>query len=129
MPVWARGLSPSGCNKDARARWRDRRIGGVAVRPGDVSVADRDGVAVVPLETPPSSALIDGCGGARTQRLTEIGEGMLIRPEIDEGLRRAGVTIDRITSSLLVELQKDCGFTRNRSPSFLAWRTLIGRCR
>lgn len=93
MPVWARGLSPSGCNKDGAGEvGAIIACGGVAVRPGDVIVADRDGVAVVPLEDAAEVARLSMDVVARERkRLTEIGEGLLIRPEIDEGLRRAGV--------------------------------------
>jgi 4-hydroxy-4-methyl-2-oxoglutarate aldolase len=93
MPVWARGLSPSGCNKDGAGEvGAIVACGGVAVRPGDVIVADRDGVAVVPLEDAAEVARLSMDVVARERkRLAEIGEGLLIRPEIDEGLRRAGV--------------------------------------
>jgi 4-hydroxy-4-methyl-2-oxoglutarate aldolase len=92
MPVWARGLSPSGCNKDGAGEvGAIIACGGVAVRPGDVIVADRDGVAVVPLEDAAEVARLSMDVVARERkRLAEIGEGLLIRPEIDEGLRRAG---------------------------------------
>ena len=40
LPVWARGLSPSGCNKDGAGEvGAIIACGGVAVRPGDVIVA------------------------------------------------------------------------------------------
>jgi 4-hydroxy-4-methyl-2-oxoglutarate aldolase len=93
MPVWARGLSPSGCNKDGAGEvGAIIACGGVAVRPGDVIVADRDGVAVVPLEDAAEVARLSMDVVTRERkRLAEISEGLLIRPEIDEGLRRAGV--------------------------------------
>jgi 4-hydroxy-4-methyl-2-oxoglutarate aldolase len=93
MPTWARGLSPSGCNKDGAGEvGAIIACGGVAVRPGDVIVADRDGVAVVPLEDAAEVARLAMDVVARERkRLAEIEEGLLVRPEIDEGLRRAGV--------------------------------------
>src|SRR5579863_7261440 len=51
LPVYARGLCPNGCNKDGAGEvGAVIACGGVAVRPGDIIVADRDGVTVVPLE-------------------------------------------------------------------------------
>ncbi len=92
LPVWARGLSVSGCNKDGAGEvGAIIACGGVAVRPGDIIVADRDGVAVVPLEDAPEVARLSLQIAARErQRLSEIAGGVLVRPEIDETLRKAG---------------------------------------
>jgi 4-hydroxy-4-methyl-2-oxoglutarate aldolase len=93
MPVWARGLSPGSCNKDGAGEVGTIiACGGVAVRPGDVIVADRDGVTVVPLDDAAEVArLAMDIVTKERQRLEEIADGLLVRPEIDEGLRRAGV--------------------------------------
>ncbi|HTS65399.1 MAG TPA: hypothetical protein VMH28_25435 [Candidatus Acidoferrales bacterium] len=49
LPVYARGLCPNGCNKDGPGEVGTIiACGGVAVRPGDVVIADRDGVTVRP---------------------------------------------------------------------------------
>jgi 4-hydroxy-4-methyl-2-oxoglutarate aldolase len=93
LPVYARGLSPNGCNKDGAGEVGSIvACGGVAVRPGDVIVADRDGVTVVPLE---DAAEVAGMAAAQIarerKRLEEIEKGVLVRPEIDEALRRLGV--------------------------------------
>ena len=49
FPVWARGLSPAGPFKHGPCRIGEPvAVGGVVVQPGDVIVADNDGVAVVP---------------------------------------------------------------------------------
>ncbi len=92
LPVWARGLSVSGCNKDGAGEvGAVIACGGVAVRPGDVIVADRDGVAVVPLDDAAEVArLAIEIVGKERKRLEEIARGVLVRPEIDETLRRAG---------------------------------------
>jgi regulator of RNase E activity RraA len=92
LPVWARGLSVSGCNKDGAGEvGAIIACGGVAVRPGDVIVADRDGVAVVPLDDAAEVArLAIEIVGKERKRLEEIARGVLVRPEIDETLRRAG---------------------------------------
>lgn len=93
FPVWARGLSVSGCNKDGGGEvGAVIACGGVAVRPGDVIVGDRDGVAVVPLEDAEQVArLSEEIVFKERKRLEEIARGVLVRPEIDETLRRAGV--------------------------------------
>jgi 4-hydroxy-4-methyl-2-oxoglutarate aldolase len=61
----------------------------VAVRPGDVIVADRDGITVVPLEDAREVASLAQAQIEREQkRLAEIEKGVIVRPEIDETLRR-----------------------------------------
>jgi regulator of RNase E activity RraA len=90
LPVYARGLCPNGCNKDGPGEvGAIIACGGVAVRPGDVVLADRDGVTVVPFEDAAAVALAAADQVAREQkRLAEIGSGVLTRPEIDETLRK-----------------------------------------
>jgi regulator of RNase E activity RraA len=92
FPVWARGLSVSGCNKDGGGEvGAIIACGGVAVRPGDVIVADRDGATVVPLvDAAEVAALSMEIVRKEGKRLEEIARGVLVRPEIDETLRRAG---------------------------------------
>ena len=82
----------SGCNKDGAGEvGAVIACGGVAVRPGDVIVADRDGVAVAPLEDAAEVArLAMEIVHKERKRLEEIARGVLVRPEIDETLRRAG---------------------------------------
>lgn len=93
FPVWSRGLSASGCNKDGGGEvGAVIACGGVAVRPGDVIVADRDGVAVAPLEDAEEVARLAGeIVGKERKRLEEIARGVIVRPEIDETLKRLGV--------------------------------------
>ena len=93
LPVYARGLSPNGCNKDGAGEvGAVVSCGGVAVRPGDVVIADRDGVTVVPLEDAAEVAALAQAQVEREQkRLAEIGRGVLVRPEIDEALRKLKV--------------------------------------
>jgi regulator of RNase E activity RraA len=93
LPVYSRGLSPNGCNKDGAGEvGAIVACGGVAVRPGDVIIADRDGVTVVPLDDAPEVARLAMQQIEREQkRLGEIAKGVLVRPEIDEALRKAGV--------------------------------------
>jgi 4-hydroxy-4-methyl-2-oxoglutarate aldolase len=93
LAVYARGLSPNSCNKDGGGEvGAIIACGGVAVRPGDVIVADRDGVTVVPLEDASEVARLAGELMAREQqRLAEIERGVLVKTEIDETLRRLKV--------------------------------------
>lgn len=90
LPVYSRGISPSGCNKDGGGEvGAIIACGGVAVRPGDVIVADRDGVTVIPLDDAAEVAKLAVAQIEReTQRKAEIEKGVLVRPEIDEALRR-----------------------------------------
>lgn len=90
LPVYARGLSPNGCNKDGAGEIGSIiACGGVAVRPGDIVVADRDGIAIVPLDDAPQVAQLAAAQVAREEeRLREIERGVLVRAEIDETLRR-----------------------------------------
>lgn len=90
LPVYARGLSPNGCNKDGAGEvGAIIACAGVAVRPGDVIVADRDGVTVVPLEDAVEVAKLAHDQIEREEkRKVEIAKGILVRPEIDEALRR-----------------------------------------
>jgi regulator of RNase E activity RraA len=93
LPVYARGLCPNGCNKDGPGEvGAIVACGGVAVRPGDVILADRDGVTVIPLDDAPEIARLAGEQIARERkRLSEIERGVLVRPEIDETLRKLKV--------------------------------------
>jgi regulator of RNase E activity RraA len=90
LPVYARGLCANGCNKDGPGEvGAIIACGGVAVRPGDIIVADRDGVAVVPLDVAAEIAKLAMAQMEREEkRLGEIAKGILFRPEIDEQLRK-----------------------------------------
>jgi 4-hydroxy-4-methyl-2-oxoglutarate aldolase len=93
LPVYSRGLSPNSCNKDGPGEvGAIIACGGVAVRPGDVVVADCDGITVVPLDDAEEVArlALDQVQRER-KRLAEIAKGVLVRPEIDETLRRLKV--------------------------------------
>src|SRR5262245_38495442 len=83
LPVYARGLSPNGCNKDGAGEvGAIIACGGVAVRPGDIIIADRDGVTVVPLEDAPEvAALAQAQIERESKRLGEIEKGVTVRPE------------------------------------------------
>lgn len=88
LPVYARGLCPNGCNKDGPGEvGAIIACGGVAVRPGDIILADRDGVSVVPLADAAEVArLAQQQIASERKRMAEIERGVLVRPEIDEKL-------------------------------------------
>lgn len=93
LPVYARGLSPNSCNKDGGGEVGGViACGGVAVRSGDILVADADGIAVVPLD---DAAEVARLAAAQVRheanRLAEIEKGVVLRPEINEYLRRMKV--------------------------------------
>jgi len=93
LPEFARGLCANGCNKDGPGEVGSTiSCGGVAVRAGDVILADRDGVTVIPLADAAQAAKAAVEQVAReTQRMAEIEKGVLTRPEIDDQLRRLKV--------------------------------------
>jgi regulator of RNase E activity RraA len=93
LPVYSRGLCPNGCNKDGGGEVGTAiACGGVAVRAGDVIIADCDGVTVVPFEDAAEVAKLAADQVTReNKRLVEIGKGVLTRPEIDERLKSLGV--------------------------------------
>lgn len=93
LPVFSRGLCPNGCNKDGPGEVGAMiACGGVAVRPGDIIVADRDGITVVPLaDAAEVAAFAVAQIKSEQKRLSEIEKGVLVRPEIDETLRRLKV--------------------------------------
>ena len=52
FPVWARGISPRGCLKNGGGSIAGPiACGGVTVHPGDLIVADEEGIVVVPFQT------------------------------------------------------------------------------
>lgn len=93
LPVYARALCPNGCNREGAGEVGTTiACGGVAVRPGDVIVADGDGITVVPLDDAADVArrAVSKLKQEET-RLEEIRSGAITRPEIDEYLRRMKV--------------------------------------
>lgn len=90
LPVYARGLCANGCNKNGPGEVGSIiSCGGVAVRPGDIVLADRDGVTIVLLEDAGEVAQLAAAQIQReNKRLAEIEKGVLVRPEIDEQLRQ-----------------------------------------
>jgi 4-hydroxy-4-methyl-2-oxoglutarate aldolase len=94
FPVYAVGANPNGPTKfvPGRINW-PISCGGVAVRPGDLVVADADGVVVIEREKAPSLLDLAVAKVAdERQRLHDIAAGRDIRPKwLDGALRAAGV--------------------------------------
>jgi regulator of RNase E activity RraA len=93
LPVYSRGTAPGGCNKDGGGEVGTTiACGGVAVRAGDIILADCDGITVIPLADAEEAAQLAGDKVAsEVKRKAEIEKGVLVRPEIDEQLRRLQV--------------------------------------
>lgn len=93
LPVYSRGLCPTGCDKHGPGEIGTViACGGVAVRSGDVIIADEDGIAVVPFADASRVArLAVAKVDSEDIRLAEIASGELFKPEIDETLRAKGV--------------------------------------
>ncbi|MGR3870811.1 RraA family protein [Streptomyces graminifolii] len=91
FPVFGRGVVPIPGVKKAVLPLNERvRCGGVAVDPGDVVVADEDGVVVVP-----GARRAEVLAGARERLAKEAGEGLdaweaAHRARVDELLRAGG---------------------------------------
>lgn len=93
LPIFAAGRNPAGPTKGLDGRVGTTvAIGDVAVHPGDLVVADCDGVVVIPRADVP--AVLQAAHQklkAEAQRLKEIEEGLLVSPWLDDALRMAGV--------------------------------------
>ncbi|RBQ15724.1 4-carboxy-4-hydroxy-2-oxoadipate aldolase/oxaloacetate decarboxylase [Spongiactinospora rosea] len=78
FPLWALGVSPAATGK-TRAGWGNVPVvcAGAYVRPGDLIVADADGVAVVPLE--------DAAWVARAAEARDLREATTLTPRVRAG--------------------------------------------
>lgn len=97
FPIFAVGTNPCGPTKGLPGRLaQPTAVGGVAVNPGDLIVADVDGVVVIPRAQ--VQAVLDAADAkiaAEQQRLDEIARGELVSPWLDAALRQAGLpTLD-----------------------------------
>ena len=93
FPAFSRSVSAGGCDKDGPGEINvPISCGGVVVSPGDIVVADRDGVVVVPrADAAEVLSLVQALIERETKRVAEIKSGVLFRAEIDESLRKKGV--------------------------------------
>ena len=94
FPMYAIGANPNGPTKlvPGRINW-PVSVGGVTVRPGDLIVADADGVVVVETaKVPPVVTLAKQKLADETARIEGIRSGAQLRPTwLDGALRKAGV--------------------------------------
>ena len=94
FPVWSVGANPNGPTKSVSGRinW-PVSCGGVAINPGDLVIADGDGVVVVEREK--AAALLplaDKKVADERKRIADILAGRNLRPGwLDESLRAAGL--------------------------------------
>ncbi len=94
FPMYAAGLNPNGPTKNVAGRVNHPiSIGGVSVSPGDLVVADADGVTVIErAKAPAMLALAEQKVAAETKRIADIRSGRQLRPGwLDGALRAAGV--------------------------------------
>ncbi len=93
FPVFSAGLSPNGPFKEGPGEINfPISCGGQVVRPGDIIIADDDGVVVLKQELAKTViGDVDKIIQREDKRLKEIEAGMVIRPGIDEILAQKGV--------------------------------------
>lgn len=91
--AFSRAVSPGSCDKDGPGEVNTAiACGGVVVMPGDIIVGDDDGVTVVPRDHAADVLReLEALQARERKRSAEIDEGMLIRADVDELLRRKGV--------------------------------------
>lgn len=94
FPVWAVGANPNGPTKyvPGRLNW-PISCGGATVHPGDLIVADADGVVVIEREKVAALLPLAASKVAdETKRLQDIAAGLALRPKwLEASLRAAGV--------------------------------------
>jgi RraA family protein len=101
FPMFAIGANPNGPTKliPGRVNW-PVSVAGTVVHPGDLIVADADGVVVV--ETSKAAAVVEQAAkkvADETARIEGIRSGKQLRPSwLDEALRKAGVVMEGAAS-------------------------------
>lgn len=93
FPLFAAGVSPNGPFKEGPGEINyPIQCGGQVVGPGDLIVADDDGVIVVKKELAPECITkVKGVMERENKRLAEIESGITTRPGLDEIMKRKGL--------------------------------------
>jgi len=93
LSAFSRSVTPGGCDKDGPGEINvPISCGNTVVMPGDIVVADEDGVAVVPQEDAEEVLeRVRALMARETKRIAAIQAGELFKAEIDETLRAGGV--------------------------------------
>jgi len=93
FPIFAAGINPNGPMKEGPGEINyPIQSGGQVVNPGDIIVADDDGVVVVPREHAPGIAdKVKTVIAREEKRLAEIEAGVTTRPGLDEMLQQKGL--------------------------------------
>jgi RraA family protein len=93
FPIFAAGINPNGPMKEGPGEINyPIQCGGQIVHPGDLIVADDDGVVVVPRDH--AAGIVDNVKAViakEEKRLAEIEAGVTTRPGLDEMLRQKGL--------------------------------------
>jgi RraA family protein len=93
FPIFAAGINPNGPMKEGPGEINyPIQCGGQIVHPGDIIVADDDGVVVVPQDH--AAGIVDNVKAVivrEEKRLAEIAAGVTTRPGLDEMLRQKGL--------------------------------------
>ena len=93
FPAFSRAVSPGSCDKDGPGEVNvPIACGGAVVMAGDIVIGDEDGVVVVPRDRAEDVlALAKQTVAREKQRIAEIAQGVFVKGEIDDTLRKKGV--------------------------------------
>lgn len=93
FPAYSRSVSPGACDKDGPGEINvPIACGGVVVMPGDIIVADADGVVVVPrAHAEDVLVAVTDLVTKESKRIAEIQGGKLFKKDIDDTLKKKGI--------------------------------------
>ena len=93
LPVFARGTVCGSGHKDGPGEVNfPIACGGIVVNPGDLVFGDENGIVVVPQEDiEEAMSSIDKKKAADANRMEEVKRGLLVKPGIDDLLRKKGI--------------------------------------
>ena len=93
LPVFARGTVCGSGHKDGPGEVNfPLACGGIVVNPGDLIFGDENGIVCVPKDDiEEAMAGADAKKIADANRVREVGEGLFVKPGIDDILRKKGI--------------------------------------